>query len=155
MLFFWRHTAAYFQLQLNAILLATHSCILSVPVKLYSSGDTPLHTFRYSNMLIFWRHIAAYFQFQLNAILLATHRCILSGTVKCYSSGDTPLHTFSYSCMLIFWRYIAAYFQFQLNVIPILLMWDICHNLHSTISTRLHGVTVQNIISFTDTAMKT
>jgi hypothetical protein len=38
MLIFWRHTAAYFQFQLHANLLATRRCILSVPVKRQSYG---------------------------------------------------------------------------------------------------------------------
>ena len=95
----------------------THSSILPVPVKCYSSSDTPLHTFSYSYMPVFWRHTAAYFQLQLNDILLATHHCILSVPVTWRSSGDTRLHTFSSSYMLFFWRHTAAYFQFQLNAI--------------------------------------
>jgi len=104
MLFFWRHTAAYFQFQLNAILLATHRCILSVPVNMPIFWRHTAAYFQFQlyaillathrcilsvpvNMPIFWRHTAAYFQFQLNIILLATHRCILSVPVKRQSSG--------------------------------------------------------------------
>ena len=83
------------------------------------------------------------------SVTTTTQSSILPVPVTCNSSGDTPLHTFSSSQTSIFWNVRHAGWQKLFDV-----RQNICHILQSTISTRLNGVTVQNILSFADTAMK-